>query len=250
MYLLYLDHSGEVTDPAQMHFTLAGISIFERQTYWISDAMDQIASRFNPTDPAAVELHANPMITGNKGWKAFKQDDRKSALIDVLKVIARSHSSTSLFGVCKDKRAAASSDMVAEIFESVCIRFDTHLKRLHQIKKETQKGLFIFDKAGYEQEVQKLALQFRTIGHSWGLTRNIAEVPLFLDSRASRLIQAADIVAWAINRKYERGDSSYFDIISARFSTLDYVHRGFEYYPFYPRVLEQPSLLLTDGHSV
>jgi len=59
MYLLYLDHSGEVTDPAQMHFTLAGISVFERQTYWISDAMDQIASRFNSTDPASIELRGS-----------------------------------------------------------------------------------------------------------------------------------------------------------------------------------------------
>jgi hypothetical protein len=36
MYLLYLDHAGAVEDPAQKHFVLAGISVFERQTYWLS----------------------------------------------------------------------------------------------------------------------------------------------------------------------------------------------------------------------
>ena len=247
MYLLYLDHSGEKTDPNQKHFTLAGISVFERQTYWLSQQMERIASRFNPTDPNSIELHANPMITGNKGWKEYKQQDRQQAVVDVLKAIARSHDSTVLFGVCKDKRVATSHDIVSEVFESVCVRFDFHLKHLHQTGKETQKGLFIFDKADYEKELQKLAIYFKHYGHSWGVTRNIAEVPLFLDSQASRLIQAADIIAWSINRKFERGDASYFDIIKHRFANANPIHRGFEYYSYAPSREPQPELPLVSN---
>lgn len=79
----------------------------------------------------------------------------------------------------------------------------------------------IFDKSTYETTLQNLAIEFRTIGHSWGVIRNFAEVPLFLDSRASRLIQLADLVAFSIFRAYEYQDSSFMHIIENRFDSLD-----------------------------
>ena len=42
---------------------------------------------------------------------------------------------------------------------------------------------------------------------------NFAEVPLFLDSKMSRSIQIADIIAYSIYRKYEHGDDTYFSVI-------------------------------------
>lgn len=55
----------------------------------------------------------------------------------------------------------------------------------------------IFDKSTYEETIQNLATDFRTVGHQWNVIANLAEVPLFLDSKASRLIQLADLVAYA-----------------------------------------------------
>ena len=55
-------------------------------------------------------------------------------------------------------------------------------------------------------------------GNHWGNTLvNFAEVPLFLDSKMSRLIQLADLVAYALFRKYEFGDDSYSSIIQGCF---------------------------------
>jgi hypothetical protein len=233
MHLLYLDHSGEVTDPDQFHIVMAGIACFERQTHWISAELEKIAARFNPAEPAAIELHANPMITGNHGWKAYPQADRRLAVLDALRVAAQSHKSNVLFGICKDKRAARSLDFVSECFEEICNRFDRYLGRLHK-GGDTQRGIIIFDKASYETKVQGLATNFRTIGHSWGVIRNLSEVPLFLDSRASRLIQLADIIAWAIRRKHEKGESEFFDIIEHRFDSDGARQHGFQYYPYRP----------------
>ena len=42
---------------------------------------------------------------------------------------------------------------------------------------------------------------------------NFAEVPLFLDSRMSRLIQLADIIAYSLFQKYEHDDDNYFSLI-------------------------------------
>lgn len=47
-----------------------------------------------------------------------------------------------------------------------------------------------------------------------------AEVPLFLDSKASRMIQLADLVAYSIYRNYEHKDSQFFELFAARFDRV------------------------------
>ena len=175
MHLLYLDHSGDPADPQLFHFVIAGISCFERQTHWLSRQLDAIAARFSPDDPSAVELHANPMITGNRGWKVFPVSARRQAVMDALAAIRDSHASNALFGVCKDKRAVPSNDLLYELFEDILSRFpDRQLLRLHR-NGNTQRGLIVFDKASYESKVQNWTAVFQTQGHSWGVIRNLAE---------------------------------------------------------------------------
>ena len=50
--------------------------------------------------------------------------------------------------------------------------------------------------------------------------------PFFVDSRASRLVQIADHVAYSVFRRYNSGDAHYFDIIAHRFDTVDNVIHG------------------------
>ena len=72
--------------------------------------------------------------------------------------------------------------------------------------------------------------RFSRTGHRWGTLRNLAEVPLFLDSKASRLIQLADIVAYAIHRWYNKKDFEYFSIIKECFDTEGSVVHGLHEY--------------------
>jgi hypothetical protein len=66
---------------------------------------------------------------------------------------------------------------------------------------------------------QALAKEFKSSGHSFGKTRNYAEVPVFIDSEASRLIQLADLVSYAIFRHFEFNDSRFYDVISGCFDS-------------------------------
>ena len=85
-------------------------------------------------------------------------------------------------------------------------------------QREAQVRLHVFALLGqYGEPLQLLARRFREAGTRWGTLRNMAEVPLFVDSAASRLIQIADLLAWAVWRRYEYHDTRYFDGIVGRF---------------------------------
>jgi len=74
--------------------------------------------------------------------------------------------------------------------------------------------------------LQKLSREFRKAGTRWGSLKNIADSPFFVDSRASRLVQLADHVAYSVFRRYNTGDAQYMDIIASRFDEADGVYHG------------------------
>ena len=110
-------------------------------------------------------------------------------------------------------------------FEDLCSRFDRYLHRL-RASGDTQRGLLILDKSAYETTLQQMSVEFRTLGTSWGVIRNLADTPLFVDSRASRVIQLADHVAYAVFRRYQSGDTQYLDRIAAKFDAEDGIVHG------------------------
>ncbi len=216
MYLLYADESGSTQDAGQQYFVLAGFCVFERQGYWISEKMDKIATRFNPADPASVELHGSPMLNGSGAWRRQPKADREQAILDALQSFMQSHPNNRIFASVIKKASVSPQDPVEIAFEQLASRFDHYLKRLHK-NGDTHRGLIVFDKSTYETTLQTLATDFRTVGYTWGVIRNFAEVPLFLDSKASRLIQLADLIAFSIFRHFERGDSRFYSIIQPGF---------------------------------
>jgi len=225
MYLLYADESGAVGDPKQEFFVLAGFCVFERQGYWIAQELDKIAARFNPADPSDVELHGNPMSTGKGIFRRFPKSDRIQAISDALEIFVSSHPSNRLFASVIRKSKVSPADPVEFAFEQFSSRFDHYLTRLHKAG-DTQRGVILFDKSTYETTLQSLATDFRTIGHRWGILRNFSEVPLFMDSRASRLIQLADLIAYAVFRFYESNDDRFFSIIKSRFDSEGGITHG------------------------
>ena len=228
MHLLYIDESGAINDPNQPFFVLAGLSIFERKTHWIEQRLNEVAARFDPTNPHNLELHGSPMRSGRDGWKSYPLPDRLKAIEDslTLGVVANCPKGVRLFGAVIRKAALPGVDPVEHAFEQIASRFDLFLKRLYAKYQDPQRGIIIFDKSTTERRIQTLAREFKYNGHTWGRTKNYAEVPVFLDSKASRLIQLADLVAYAINRHYAQGDDSLFKIIRDCFDSEGGVNHG------------------------
>ena len=225
---MYADESGSIADPGQRHFVLAGVSVFEREPHWIEQELDKIAARFDPNQPHSIELHGSPMRTGDRGWDQYARAERERAMLDALRagVSDRHARFVRLFGVVLEKSNLSGQDIAKVAFEQLSSRFDQFLRRLHTQKGDTQRGLIVFDKSSTEQRIQTLAREFKHAGHSFGVTRNYAEVPVFVDSKASRLIQLADLIAYALFRHFERGDSKYYDVIAHRFDAEGGVVHG------------------------
>lgn len=225
MHLLYVDESGSPGDPSQNFFVLSGVSIFERQTHWVEAKLNEIVARFNPADPYALELHGSPMRSGKSEWKHFQKEDRFQAIKDCLTIIAESRGKIRLFAAVIERGANNGDDPIHSCFEQVASRFDMFLRRLHA-QGDSQRGIAIFDKSSTEKSIQNLARSFKHDGHSFGKITNFSEVPLFLDSKASRMIQLADLVAFSIYRHFQEGDSQFYEIIENCFDSAGGARHG------------------------
>jgi Protein of unknown function (DUF3800) len=213
VFLLYVDESGSALDPNSQFFVLAGVAIFERSTHWLDKHLTNIAARFAPLQPESIELHASPMRTGRDGWGSFSPADRAQACADILHVLKDKHSRVKVFVSVIEKKLLPSQDILPHAFEKLAAAFDNYLIARHQHYKDAQRGIAIFDNSTYEQSIQALTRVFKHQGHADGFLRNFAEVPLFLDSRASRLIQLADSVAYWVYRRYAARDDRGYQLI-------------------------------------
>lgn len=231
MHVLYLDDSGTVESADERFFVLAGIAVFERGMFHQIKAADECVTAFGLGDAHEIELHASSMYHGRDGvWRSVaKRPDREKMIHAALSTL-KGHGSLRLFAVAVDKKAVSPQDPVALAFEELCNRFNLFLTRINDRRDENQRGLLVMDECKHEKPLQMLAKKFRIDGARWGHFRNLAEVPLFADSRASRLIQIADLVAWSTFRKYEFSDGRFFDPLIPLFDADGGVLHGLFHY--------------------
>ena len=214
MHLLYLDESGNPNDVQNKFFVLAGFSIFERQCHWMDAAMTRIAQRFDAPNPSSVEFHGAPMRNGKGEWSSRTPADRIQAVADIFALLSEKQLKVRLYVSVIEKSLLPIDEILPRSFENLASEFDNFLA--HQITQygQAQRGIVILDKSHYEQKIQGLSYLFKHVGHSTGKLRNFAEVPLFLDSKASRLIQLADLVAYWTYRRYAALDDRGFRILA------------------------------------
>lgn len=220
MHILYIDDSGDVGNPSEQNFVLGGIAVFERGIFHQITAADNCVAGFNLGDQADIELHGSPMYNGRGGvWSSVHRPKREQMIKDALATV-RSAASVRMFAAVVDKGAVSPEDPIQLAFEELCNRFNLFLERINNRNpRESHRGLIVMDESRHERPLQALARHFRVNGGRWGRFRNLAEVPLFVDSKASRLIQLADLVAYATWRKYEHSDGRFFDPLIPRFDS-------------------------------
>ncbi len=228
MYICYLDDSGSVQNASEQNLVLGGISVYERHTFWFTQQLDDLAAKIDSSNPAAVEFHASEIFSGRKPpWNKFPNKEERIKIIkDVLQIARNSYRENNIFACVIHKPSYPKQNPMEKSFEELCSRFNLHLAHIYARDKEQHKGIIVLDESSYEATLQKMASDFRCSGTRWGKIRDLAEVPLFVDSKACRLIQLADHIAYAVFRRYESGDTSYLDIILPKFDKENGVLHG------------------------
>lgn len=227
MHLLYLDDSGSVGNSNEDYLVLGGVSVYEAQSHYLTQTLDQLAMAIDPQDPHGVEFHASEIFARRSHpWKRLSQQDARDMIKSVLRVVADAYDTARAFACVVHKDSFPNQDPMEIAFEDLCSRFDRYLQRTHAEGHSQQRGLVILDKSTYETPLQKMSIEFRTLGTKWGVLRRLADTPFFVDSRASRLIQIADHVAYAVFRRYQHGDAQYLDCFDHRFDSEDGVIHG------------------------
>ncbi len=216
MFLLYLDDAGSVGSRDERHFVLSGICLFERQVYHLNKALDALAAEIYPAEPNRLEFHGGHMLPGKGYWRSKDKNERRKHIRHALATCRVLQGTWGLFGVVVEKAAVSPEDPIEFAFEQICARFDAFLKREFR-QGNNQRGLMILDRSTRETRLQTLATEFRNDGHRYGVLRNLADVPMFVDSDATRLIQFADLVSYALWRKFEKHDNEFYDVISDSF---------------------------------
>lgn len=210
MYLLYADDSGVASDKTVKYSVLAGFVTSENQNYWIQKAIDEIMLKNIGT--ADLELHASPIRSGKGIWRRFPKEKRNRILTESLEYIKSNYPNQFiLFGAVISN---ATENVPENLFTQLSSRFDKFLKRKYMKKDEQARGLAIFDKSKMGNQYQNWSKIYQTLGNQWKeKLNNFAEVPLFLDSKMSRSIQIADLIAFSLFRYFEYEDDTYYSII-------------------------------------
>lgn len=250
MYLLFVDESGTHggTDP----FVLGGIAIHEDDAALMQKALDELVIKHLgrvPLNLEEYELHAHELRNAKKPktpggsssiWASVPRETRTALLADAYELLRDFRGSDPnlapvLFGVAVERRFHADWSQIERerfAYEVLLGKFDVMLKTLRTAKGRPNRGLVIHDRRVVaEQDIQSWTSAWRSTAERIGQLRNLADVPLFSDSRATRLLQAADIISYAVFRRYASHDAATgFSMIWPKFHSEKGITHGCVHY--------------------
>lgn len=243
MYLLFVDESG--THGGSHSFVLGGLAIHEQDTEELAHRLDRVVEQSPaplPLPASEMELHvaelrnAKKPVASARGpvspWSSVPRPAR-TALLDVAYQVLGDFRSRDpllpvvLFGVVIDARfrsEQSARERERFAYEVLLHKFDVMLKRVRRSEGLNNRGLVIHDRRVVaERDIQEWTREWRRAAGTIGRLQNLADVPLFADSKASRLLQAADLIAYSLYRHYDpqRRGTDFASALWERFDIVD-----------------------------
>lgn len=229
IYLLYLDESGRAKHPSDQYLVMGGVALHEEDCFPLARSLDKLQRKKLGPANADLELHASRMWAGRSEWARLPIGDRRGMIRSVFRHLstwtAPSGRGPVFFAVAVHKPSRPGKDPTEIAHEEIFMRFDEFLTRLHH-DGESHRSLVVADESSYERLVQTWVPRWKAVGARGGKLHSFAEVPLYVDSRASRLVQVADMVAWSTWHYYEHGHTDFLQRLHPRFDANAGVQHG------------------------
>ena len=225
MYLLCLDDSGKHTST---YLAVGGLAVHEQDARRLSGAVDQILKSAPDVHPHA-ELHADHIRWGRTHWRGVPPETRRRVLFEVAELLATGVAGQArrpvLFATALHTEGNRHHNPYERVHEETFARCNGFLGREATLG-DPHRCIALLDRSpGLESRLQNLMRRWKdqgsTTGAAIGPMQAYVEVPLFIDSSQSRLVQLADFVANTVNRFYTRGDADLFDILLPAFFAYD-----------------------------
>lgn len=223
MWLLYLDESGDVglelDKGAARCFILGGLLLEDKDWHEINAGLEEVLSKHLGQDRAKkLELHGGDLLQGRKEFRKLHINRRLAIFKDALEVLARIKSIKVV--VVLDKRGCpigldirlAVSYQLCKVLEA-CLAQDVYQNSL----------MIICDHHGAEHRFKTLLniLSKRSGQAEFGCLRNkLIENAFFVDSASSRLVQASDLICYAIYRFVTKCDTQLMELIETKIACI------------------------------
>lgn len=207
------------------YFVMGAVAVYENQAYYLSESFDRVQEKWFPDMTSPIEFHSSNIRAGRGTWRQFQSKMRDAILQDLCQAILDVNPrGLMLFGVAMHKSSFGHDDPVEKSFHELCGHFDAFLNRTNapvgaekDQRRDRNRGLMVLDSQRYTGHLDKLLLEYRRKGTKFGRVKNYADAPAFADSKTTRLLQAADLVSYAVYRRYEEGDAKLLDKLLPRF---------------------------------
>lgn len=219
MYLFYVDESGDSSQwQNQNNFILAGVAVHEGQVRILSESLNQVQRQFFPDIRVPLEFHAQHIRSGKGRFRDMPHEQRVALLDAAYDVIANARFPDLIAFVSAIHVSAVQSSPQAlqTCLEDICGCFNIFLVRQFNAGYK-DKALMIIDRSGREGRVRELMSHFEHHGTRHGYLGNIVDVPYFAESNRTRMLQLADLLAYAAGRYFNSDDNTYINKVFPRF---------------------------------
>lgn len=226
MHLLYVDESGSLENKNEP-FVLGAIAIREDAINALRRRIDGILSTHLDPHLLTLELHATKIRSGSGPWHSIPKPVRDAVINDVLALLSEQTRDRRLFAVVRSPGAIPDVPPLERAYEELLLRFSTYLKHFDRPASCDTLGLVVADDAKYEHHLQPIVTAWREAGTRFGRLTRIVEVPLFVNSKATRLIQMADFVAHYVFLHYAKPSqmsAAALDRLLPAFDQTDKLH--------------------------
>lgn len=229
MYLLFVDESGHPPPPSRKdskYFVMSGVIVPEYTWHKLRDALLGLKIRRRIRGEIKWRYFAPGNDDARNPMRKMTHQERDDIRTDIYGIIRNHASIKCLAAICSIEAAYSRSsvndqqDVYNLTYKVLTERFQYFLQDVERDSGSREYGMIVGDHRGKDDDKKLRAhhqMLLNAVTGSVSKYPHLVESLLLQPSNMSIGIQIADMVAGAVWRKFERGDSKWYDMIDNSF---------------------------------